>query len=493
MGLNQKNGTLMKKVVAYFLIIIFSMALLNAYSSFSFKSFNGSVYKMIKNLVDIYSITLHVDKLNQSADEYAHSGAEKYLNEYELRLKALLNLTEKVKKSSKGDEYYNLIDLQNMIDTYDQKSRKIFKDYNSKKQQVYIDGFLVELGVLKGDINNEAKDIMMQRLNPIMEYYEKFFDEIAKRERLIYILTGLLSLACVFFAFRFSRSISAPIHQLVIRLKKVAKGQFDTDNIDIKTNDEINVLIESFNFMIMKIRNQIEEIKTKADIEKELKEQQIKNLEMRNLLNQSELLYLQSQINPHFLYNTMNIIVALASIENADKTKKMIECLSDMLKYNVRRINENVPLREEYKIIEDYLYIQKARFGTRIEYKLNYEEGLMHYYVPSMILQPFIENAIIHGLEPKESDGLLEVNIADDGDNILIMIRDNGMGMEEDKLIQVSSYDENDRTSLRGVGISNVVRRLEIAYGKNVVSIKSVVEHGTEVNIKLPKDINSKS
>lgn len=482
----QKNGTLMKKIASYFLIIIFSMALLNAYSSFSFKSFYGRVYSMLKNLVDIYSITLFVDKLNQSTDNYVHSGTDKYLIEYEAELKALLNLTEKVKGTCTGDGYYNLVDLQNMIQTYDQKSRNIFKEYDSKIQQVYIDGFMAELGILKQDINNEAKDIMMDRLSPIMEYYEGFSNEIAKRERLIYILTGLLSLVCIFLALRFSRSISNPIHELVMRLKKVAKGQFDTGSIDINTNDEINILIESFNFMTVKIKDQIEEIKTKADVEKELKEQQIKNLEMRNLLNQSELLFLQSQINPHFLYNTMNTIAALATIENAGRTRKMIECVSDMLKYNVKRINENVTLAEEFQIIKDYLYIQQERFGTRIGYKLSYDERVMHYYVPSMILQPLIENAIIHGLEPKEDNGLLEVRIEDDSEDILIMIRDNGVGIEEDKLMVLSGYDEN-RASFKGVGIVNVVRRLEIAYGKNVVNIKSVMGIGTEVNIRLPK------
>ena len=281
--------------------------------------------------------------------------------------------------------------------------------------------------------------------------------------------------------------ISTPIRQLALRLQRVAKGKFDTDRIDMRTNDEINVLIESFNFMIVKIKDQIEEIKVKADIEKELKEQQIKNLEMRNLLNQSELMFLQSQINPHFLYNTMNSIAALATIENADRTKKMIECVSDMLKYNVKKINENVTLKEEYRIIEDYLHIQKERFGNRIKFKLYFDEAVMDFIVPSMILQPFVENAIIHGLEPKEEDGLLEVKIKDDNDSILIQIMDNGIGMEKEKLLDLSKYDESGQNNLFGTGVANVVRRLEIKYEKNVVEIKSVSGQGTEVKIRLPK------
>lgn len=488
---NSKNNTLMKKIITYFLIIIFSMTFLNGYISLSFKLFFGNVFRMLKGLVDIYSITMHVDKVYQNVYDYTHSGTKKYHDLYETELGMLLDLTDKVKEGKMGEDYYVLIDLQNMIHTYDERSREIFKDYEMKMQQVYIDSSVAELRKLKGDINDEAKEILLKRLSPIIDYYEDYSNEIVKQERLVYIMTGILSLACIYFAFRFSKGISNPIHKLAIKLQKVAKGDFDTGRIDIKTEDEINVLIESFNYMIVKIKDQIEEIKVKADIEKELKEQQIKNLEMRNLLNQSELLFLQSQINPHFLYNTMNSISALATIENAERTKAMIDCVSDMLKYNVKKINENVTIKEEYKIIEDYLHIQKERFGNRISFKLSYDEEVMDYLMPSMVLQPFVENAIIHGLEPKENDGILEVSIKDDNDNILILIKDNGIGMENETLLGLSNYDESSQNTLRGTGVANVVRRLEIEYGRKIVDINSISGQGTEVMIRLPKQIET--
>jgi len=486
----QKNNTLMKKIISYFLIIIFSMGLLNAYSSFNYKSFFGNVYDMLKRLVDIYSITSLVDSIYRDADNYAHSGSLEYLRRYNVQFKTLYNLSEKVRDSSSNEEeYYVLIDLQNMLLTYDENIKKIIDDYDHNIQQVYIEESLVELGRLKSNIDNEAKNILLNQLSPIMTYYESFSEEIGKREGTIYLVTILISLGCILVAYRFSRGISSPIHQLVLRLQKVAKGEFDSDGLDLKTDDEINVLIQSFNFMNAKIKEQIEEIKAKADLEKELKEEQIKNLEMINLLNQSELLFLQSQINPHFLYNTMNTIASLATIESAERTKKMIECLSDMLKYSVKKINENVTLMEEYKIIQDYLYIQQARFGGRIEYRLSYDRNAMDYYIPSMILQPFVENAIIHGLEPKEEQGLLEVKIEDRQESIYVLIRDNGVGMAENELAELGRKDKNSDISLHKIGISNVLRRLELKYGKNIVEIQSVLGQGTSVEITLPKTI----
>jgi sensor histidine kinase YesM len=106
-----------------------------------------------------------------------------------------------------------------------------------------------------------------------------------------------------------------------------------------------------------------------------------------------------------------------------------------------------------------------------------------------MILQPFVENAIIHGLEPKENNGILEVDIQDDGDNILILIKDNGIGMKNETLAGLSEYEESSQNTSKGTGVANVVRRLEIEYGKKIVDIQSVYGYGTKVTIRLPKQI----
>lgn len=241
--------------------------------------------------------------------------------------------------------------------------------------------------------------------------------------------------------------------------------------------------------MITKIKELIEEINTKADVEKKLHEQQIKNLEMSTLLNQSELKFLQSQINPHFLFNTMNSISALALMEGAEETKRMIENLSSILKYNLKRNNEKSTLRDELKIVESYLYIQQARFGSRIKFVLDIDESVMDYPVPGMILQPLVENAIIHGLEPMEEEGLLELSIKDMRTKVLIRIRDNGVGMSEERLAVIRENMNKCTEANTNIGISNVMRRLELMYGRNAAEIRSVLGQGTEVCIMLPKNL----
>lgn len=484
-----RENTLKKRLITYFLIIIFSMVLLNVYSSSQYKTFYGSVYVRLQKLMDIYTITREVDSLYLEVDNYTQTGLQKYVDSYELYTSKLqVDVSQSIENSAE-DEYFDLTDLRNMILTFDEEAKKIIDDYNNKVEPVYINESLVDLNRLKTNINDQAKNILLRQLDPILTYYKNYGRDISARERLTYFLFAVITLGCIIVAIRFTSQISNPIHQLVLRLQKFAKGQASTEKFEIRTNNEIDTLIDSYNTMTAKITDQIREIQDNANLEKELKEEQIKNLEISNLLKQSELQFLQSQINPHFLYNTMNTIAALATIENAARTKKMIECMSDMLKYNLKKANESVTLQEEIKVIEDYIYIQEARFGKRIEYRIDYDQDTMSYTVPSMILQPFVENAIKHGLEPKEEKGLLEITIKNQDFIIEIMVRDNGVGMQPDKLRNImNSYRDVLHGIHTGIGISNVLRRLEIRYGEQVVDIKSTPEVGTTVRITLRKE-----
>ncbi len=498
MEVSKRNNTLMKRIIKYFLIIILCMALLNAYSSFRFRSFYGNMYTMLTRLVDTYLISAKVSTLLKYVDNYVHSSSRNYIETSKEDYKGLYikeyaqldSMAKRLKLTAGGDEYYVYGDILNMVSTFNDDSAAVMKAFEAKAQKTTINEAVADLTKLKGYIDDEVKNILVGQLESTMAYYEGFLVNIGKQENLVYFFIALITAFCIAIAVRFSRQISRPIHQLALRLMKVAKGELDGESLVIKTNDEIGVLVDSFNFMNVKIRDQIEEIKAKADIETELHEEQIKNLEISNLLNQSELKFLQSQINPHFLYNTLNSISALALIEGAEQTMKMIGCISEILKYYLKKIHDNVTLQEESKIVENYLYIQKARFGERIEYVLNFDEAVMQYSVPSMILQPLVENAIVHGLEPKEDKGLVEIGILDKNDNILITVKDNGMGMKEETLNELlQKMGAISQTSARGIGISNVIRRLELKYGKNLVNIKSRFGEGTEISILLPKAV----
>lgn len=216
--------------------------------------------------------------------------------------------------------------------------------------------------------------------------------------------------------------------------------------------------------------------KVQIEIEKELKATQLKAL--------------QSQINPHFLFNVLNSISALALIENAQKTQEVICDLSGILRYTLKKGNEKVEVQEAINYVNSYLKLQKVRFGSRLEFYIDVKEECKKIKIPFMIIQPFVENSIIHGLELKEKGGTVKINIYKSDRFLIIHIIDNGRGIEKHKLelINAGKEEEYTRNSLSGIGISNIKQRMSYYYGEDYsIDISSKINSGTQVKIILPE------
>ncbi|MBM7622855.1 PocR ligand-binding domain-containing protein [Sporohalobacter salinus] len=218
--------------------------------------------------------------------------------------------------------------------------------------------------------------------------------------------------------------------------------------------------------------------------------QEVNNrMEVETNLQQAELKALQSQMNPHFLFNSLNIIARLALLEGAEETQEMVHSLSDLLRYSLRK-EEIVTLSEELNYIKDYIKIQKARFGEQIKFVIDVNEELLSYKIPFMSLQPLVENAIIHGLEPKDTSGKIEILSEETEDKLIIKVMDDGVGIEQDKIREIIEAREREvtETHTSSMGINNVHQRLKHYYGsKYGVKIYSDKGEGTEVRISFPK------
>jgi len=176
----------------------------------------------------------------------------------------------------------------------------------------------------------------------------------------------------------------------------------------------------------------------------------------------------------------------MAKAKKADDIKNVIECVANILRYNLKKLDVMVTLEEEIEIIRNYIYIQKMRFGDKIEYLFSIDEEALGCQVPSMIIQPFVENSVIHGLEPMEGKGIMELSVENQHQDIVVTIKDNGLGIDETTL----EYIRSNRGKLlgdsrKGIGVNNVIRRLELIYGKNVVDMDSKLGEGTTVKIHL--------
>ncbi len=207
-----------------------------------------------------------------------------------------------------------------------------------------------------------------------------------------------------------------------------------------------------------------------------------RNLELRNRLitshikeREAELLLLQAQINPHFLYNTLDSIYCRAIIDKSDTIADMVSALSDLFKMSLSKGRKVITVREELDYIGKYMALLKMRYGDRFSLEMNVEEGMLDLYMMKFILQPFVENAMYHGLEPKMGSGCVQISGSRQGDDLCFTISDNGVGIE------------NEEELYQGYGIGNVADRIHLLYGEEYgIRVDSKPGEGTRVMVRIP-------
>lgn len=225
-----------------------------------------------------------------------------------------------------------------------------------------------------------------------------------------------------------------------------------------------------------------------------LRETKIKS-ELERALKTAEIKALQSQLNPHFLFNVLNTIGRLALLEGATKTEELAISFSEIVRYTLKKSNQIVTLGVDVEYIEKYLNIQKIRFGDRLEYNIDIQEEILDIKIPFMTLQPFVENSINHGLGCKEDGGFVNITGKSVGEDVSISIIDNGVGIPKNKIDMIldNSSQEYFKGSSTGIGIKNVDNILKNYFGKKYgVNIDSKVNKGTIVTVKIPKIRNAR-
>ena len=293
-----------------------------------------------------------------------------------------------------------------------------------------------------------------------------------------FTLLGLIGMLIFALVTAFvSKRISLPIIALSEHARRVAGGDL-TANSEIKGNDEIGQLSQSINDMTVDLRkligqihNNAESVKQKAELEKSLKEAELKALQL--------------QINPHFMFNVLNSVNRLIGLEQYSTAQDVLDAFTKMLRYSMRDIGNIVPLTKELDYVEKYLYLQNLRFGNRVNYQITIHPELADFRLPFFTLQPLVENAIIHGLEPKESMGEIQILTEIDENSFQIIIRDNGLGMAMEKCRQIENMDLSTSDSAEGyhgIGISNIQHRLKIFFGTGYrFQVKSDINQGTTI------------
>ena len=483
----RRPPTIRRRLLLSFGAII---ALLSLFSALIFSTIQQTHRFLTVVQVDLFGIQAlsgGVERLFAAADNYLHSGRKDYLAEYDRRLAECASGAAALAVELPGELGPRMRDIGNMVSSIDELKTVIVKLYSEGLEPIYVNRHVAELGRLRNYTQAECSRVLSAYMVGMDSEAAKMRSGLARSEGLSWLVLSLVTAACVALALRITQDISRPIHELAGSLLRFAEGKLDLPPIERRRRDEISTLVESFNLMTERIRGLVEEIRRKSELESELKRGEIKALELENALKQSELETLQARINPHFLFNTLNTIATLADIEDARKTKGAVSSLAALLRAQLESARGWVRVDQEFALVEHYLRIQEIRFGSRLTHETLIADETAARRLPGMVVQPFVENAVLHGLEPLERGGKVKILAYAEGSDLVIGIEDDGVGFDPTGLSTGVSQADGG-TARHHEGIANVSRRLELLYGRQAVFVESAPGNGTRVTIRIPTD-----
>lgn len=350
-----------------------------------------------------------------------------------------------------------------------------YKESYEKETRVYqyINSYIYTLNNLQFRQNSSNYQLLLSSMNVL--------------ERASMIIMLLVLCVGIIITVVLVRDMIRPLTALSTTAHEVAKGNLDVPQLPVVAEDEIGVVTRGFNQMVSSIREYIERLKDSLEKEAEMK---ARELAMEAHLKEAQLKFLQAQINPHFLFNSLNAGTQLAMMEDAENTAVFLERMADFFRYNVRKMGDDATLSEEIESVDSYIYILNVRFAGDITYIKEVDEGLGEIRIPSMILQPIVENAVQHGIHDCMEDGWIRLTVRREEDSLRIIVSDNGEGMTEETIQAVmegraGTHEDKNST---GIAMDNVIHRLQLYYNReNLLHIESEgIGKGTKVSILLP-------
>lgn len=348
----------------------------------------------------------------------------------------------------------------------------------------------------------------LREAQSISVYLQKYCDELLKmkissgyewhhnlqyvQNRNVLVESGVLIILIFMSAYGIyflMKGFYMPLTDLYTASIKVSEGDYSVQVKGGYPDPAMDTMGKVYNEMIHSIARMIENLEEKKNVETALLNEKLKNTEYERLLEQANFRVLQSQTNPHFMINTLNSISRTITLDRGDSAVAMIDALTALLRYNLHNSFLPVTLKEELEIVSQYLLIQQYRFQDRIKTVFEVDESVLEQVlIPKFTLQPIVENAFIHGLEPKIGQGMIFIRISNTGETCEILIQDNGVGMPEEKikLLMENKKIEGNKGST-SIGLLNTKLRVESFTNRtDSFALSNCPEGGVAVKIRLP-------
>lgn len=390
-----------------------------------------------------------------------------YLKEKDLASMYLDNII------NKNDKFYIVDDRKEIISTQDKREL-----YQTFEEQKYLGGYKLE-GI--SGVQSLIQNIDGVQTLITVKGFDKLnwkiisitpLDEITNENKGITKLIVLFGIICLLFAFAasymLSYKISRPILKLVHIMNKIQSGNMNL-RANFKAKDEIGMLGAGFNSLMDRINQLLEQIYTEQKLKRE-----------------NEFKLLQSQVKPHFLYNTIETIISFIKLDLKDKAMMTAKSLAGFYRISLSKGNDIITIKDEIRLIENYLSIQKLRYVEYLDYRIEIDEDICTYQIPKLTLQPLVENSIYHGLKQKADKGMLEIKGYQDNDTVKIEVIDDGTGIGEELIARILNKSPNLHKN-SDFGLYSVHSRLKLLYGEQYgIRIESKVNEYTKVTVILP-------
>ena len=467
------NSTLAMKIRYFYLMLLVPIMIFLVFLLYNLWVVNRSYESMINSSVVASEFSLDFKKdfdyetyllivENKSIEEAKLDDMLSDANRIVERLEEFTNSRENISRLNSAKKYLKNLGI-----------------YKERIEQNLIEGnkYEVNLEIWENDVQivtSLLQDTIFQYiyyeisdLQQLSAEYQKFF---VGTVRFFLIAFACIFVSILFFSYYISLSITRPIRKLSEVTDQVAKGDLSV-RFDARSGVEVNRLSDSLNTMIDKINELLEQVTT----------EQIR-------LRKAEFELLQTQINPHFLYNTLDTIIWLAEAGKQREVVGMVGSLSEFFRASLNQGKDIISIREELQHVKSYLEIQQVRYQDILKYEIQVPGELDKYLIPKITIQPIVENALYHGIKNKRGLGRIRVSGKKEEGGFAIQVEDNGIGINEERLHQVRDKIQYRTPAENDIyGLYNVNERIRLNFGEKFgISIESVYGEGTVVSIHLP-------
>ncbi|MEK3884977.1 histidine kinase [Paenibacillus sp. PL2-23] len=482
------NNSIQKKIWTLAAVVLSIMVIIWIALTYYNQKTQDQYNDILQRYLRMNEVTTASGQMIASLNNYLNTPSPDHLAQLDASRESMIRAKNEVYMLRNAENAFALTSYMNLIDSLVETMDRSLVFQSEKETEASSEAFTEATRISKY-ISEMTLTLIDTELRTYDRFYRGIIEQSQELNRLGIWLLLLITFLLLVFTYWFSLSITRPVLKLTQAAKELSRGRFDLE-VEVKSNDEISFLAKMFDRMRININNLISEIQQKAQLENELQQSKL-------LLQESQLRSLQSQINPHFLFNTLDTLSKKAYLEGSEETSDLLVSVAGLLRYNLKRLDRSVTLYEEVKVMGQYIDIQKARFTERLRLHTDMDESCLHVQIPGLTLQPIIENAVIHAIEPEEEGGNIWFRIIDGGERVIIEIEDDGPGMSADKMQSIlEEHAVESEGHSTGIGFSNVIKRLRLFYGlEDVIDIESgsgngdgmAGGRGTMVRMKIPK------